>query len=293
MLCREADCRRLGFFDPLTCRLARVFYDDHAPYNFREFQRKRGDHEIVYGEWRDLPRRGPVSIHPSASKDFPREVKPLLFRERVVTFKAKTNSFFGPTFASTTKVQRVLTLSKKLSIIESMTSLADIPFSDRFSVMERWVIKADKVDDCYSSYGSSWCEVFFTKPCPFEVQIRTKSAATVHDVAVGWCAMAQEALKLAEQAKIDRLRHSMSSFENGAQDDDDPENAEDGFHGIEVEHDFARFDYEQLSMRKSGSEPDLQRRQPLKSLRRSISQLSRRRASTDEGAKLRKLSTIW
>jgi hypothetical protein len=185
----------------------KVFFSDDAPYNFLEFQKKRGDIDIEYGAWKDVEwETGPISMHAAAKGSLPSDLGHLFFQERTLYFKAKTNSFFGPLYATTTKRQRILMLSKRCAVLESKTSLADIPYCDRFTVMERWVITATKDDDCYTARVATACEVFFTKSCPFEGQIRSKSASTISEVVTAWCAMAQEALKLTEQAKQDRIR---------------------------------------------------------------------------------------
>jgi hypothetical protein len=60
-----------------------------------------------------------------------------------VEYQAKTNSFLGPPFAKTTKVQRALQISKKLLVLEIKTTLSDIPFSNRFYIMERWLVTSE------------------------------------------------------------------------------------------------------------------------------------------------------
>jgi len=173
-----------------------IFLDDEAPYNFVEFQKKRGDVDICYGAWDDL--LSPdwalqldgerLSMHPSATttiKDLATDSIHSL-RQRIIRFKAKTNSLFGPPFASTTKTQRILIGSKRWAILESKTLLGDIPFSDRFMVIERWLIQADKhaqqqVDHSNAGAGvytcsvTSSCAILFSTQCPFEQQIRSKS----------------------------------------------------------------------------------------------------------------------
>jgi hypothetical protein len=197
-----------------TVQFFRVFFANAAPYNFLEYQKKRGDIDITYGLWEDLTNEGPASLHPKATNRLPSDLGYHSFQERILKFRAKTNSFIGPMYATTTKHQRILIVSKRCAVIESRTYLADIPYCDRFTVMERWVIKAIKEDGHYTARISTYCQVFFTKSCPFEGQIRSKSASTVSEVVKGWCVMAQEALKLTEQAKKDRIRRSQT-------DDDD------------------------------------------------------------------------
>lgn len=237
----------------------RVFFGDDAPYNFRAFQEKRGDIDIQYGPWKDLPHGSILSMHPDAR--LVNDCQPHSFQQRTLSFKAKTNSFFGPPYASTTKTQRILILSKRLAVLESKTTLGDIPFSDRFFVMERWIIEATKDGELYTARASVSCQVFFTDSCPFETQIRTKSTAALHDVTGAWCAMAQEALKLTEATKLDREQRSMNGSELFNENDQ----------GIEVEH---------LARGRSESEPDLPAATRLQSFRRSLSTMNQRAMST-------------
>jgi len=274
-----------------------IFLDNDAPYNFKEFQKKRGDIDIDYGRWRDLPvddkENCPSSLLSTPAANVGQAAAFLQnahsYKERVISFKAKTNSFFGPPYATTTKTQRILMLSKRLAVLESKTILGDIPFCERFYVVERWIIQADKNEDdgIYTSCLSSSCEVVFTKQCPFEFQIRTKSCAALTDVGIAWCAMAQEALKLAEKAKINRLSQRSSSFQKSKHSSNDEQKCEgrpvieetqielrlkqrpmgkpgDGMflldESIEVEHEeYAANFGGALSMRRSDSEPELRR----------------------------------
>lgn len=197
-----------------------VFLSDNAPYNWQEFQKKRGDQDIVYENWRNIPEedQGPLSMHPhsTAKHGSPKKSSGkncYSYQTRKLRFKAKTNSFFGPPYATTTTTQRCFTLSKRIFVLESKTELADIPFSDHFYVLERWVVRAEKrrQDGSYVASMSASCQVFFVPgqpACPFEYQIRTKSENAVRDSVSGWCTMAQEALKLAEQNKLNRERRS-------------------------------------------------------------------------------------
>ena len=192
-----------------------VFFADNAPYNFLEFQKKRGDIKIQYGPWQDIHSTNdtelapsPLSMHPKATPDQNLDVDAYAHQIRTLRFSAKTNAFFGPPYATTIKTQSILIVNKRLAVLESKTVLEDIPFSDRFYVMERWLIQAEKdeSDERYTSYLSASCEVIFTGKCPFEVQIRTKSKSTVMEVTMAWSVMAQQALKLAEKVKQQRLK---------------------------------------------------------------------------------------
>ena len=292
------------FFGLSAVEFFRVFFDDKAPYCFLEFQKKRGDIDIKYGLWKDLPLEGSLALYhrspATTTSTFPEDVDPELYKERVITFKAKTNSYFGPSYASTTKTQRILVISKRLAVLECKTVLGDIPFCDRFFVMERWVIHADKEDHHYVSRLSGSCEVIFNSHCPFEQQIKTKSVATLTDVLNAWCKMAQEALKLAEEAKLDRLRHSINSFEEVDELDLEPGPDND----VKVELEFAQGHNEESvevdrelyfsaapsvqaeTLIRSGSEPEVKRAGGLQGIRRSFSQLGRRgRASTYDSSR--------
>eukprot|EP00977_Amphora_coffeiformis_P009436 scaffold2181_cov153-Amphora_coffeaeformis.AAC.2 len=109
-----------------------------------------------------------------------------------------------------------------MAVLEMKTTLADIPFCDRFYVLERWILTAAK--DAYGVYHlkiSSRASVILTKSCPFATQIQTKSRSSLTDVGRAWCHMAKQALQLAEQAKLDRLHHHEHD------DDDDEDNDDD------------------------------------------------------------------
>jgi VAD1 Analog of StAR-related lipid transfer domain len=206
-----------------TMEFFHVFFDDDAPYNFRVFQEKRGDIDIHYGSWEPLPTVGAVSMFPSVSTDtldFPSDISYRSFQCRTLTFKAKTNSFFGPPYATTTKTQRFLIVNKRLAILESRTVLSDIPFSERFFVKERWVITAGKVEKRYVTHVTASCEAAFNQSCPFESQIKTKSTSTISDVVTSWCKMATEAIKLTEKAKLDRLQRTLDEDDETDFDDD-------------------------------------------------------------------------
>lgn len=189
-----------------------VFFADDAPYNFYEFQRRRGDEDIKYGSWKEVQHTvQSLSMHPEAQSKM--DDNSYKFFTRKLHFKAKTNnSFIGPAFATTTKIQRFLIISKCQAVLESKTTLADIPFAERFFLMERWIINAQKEDDRYVTTCSMSSQVFFTQSCPFESQIRTKSSKAVKEIAKAWCEMATEALKLAEKSKSRRLQEEQNEF---------------------------------------------------------------------------------
>ena len=203
-----------------------VFLADDAPYNYREFQKKRGDKNIEYGSWSSVfPKTTDeeilttLSLHPEATGSFPHELEYDEFLTRKLHFQAKTNnSFLGPPYATTTKEQRLLLVNKKLGILEMKTTLADIPFCDRFYVMERWILKAEKSSDgTYRCYLSTCCQVFFVKSCPFESQIRTKTKSSLNDVSTAWLHMASKALVLSEKHKEERIRQQQDLLMDGPQ----------------------------------------------------------------------------
>jgi hypothetical protein len=190
----------------------RVFFDDGAPFNFLTLQEKRGDLNIQYGLWSSLPMTGKISIFDHKnSMTFPNDICIQSYQGRLLTFLAKTNAMFGPPYAKTTKIQKMLLVNRRLAILENKTTLSGIPFSDRFHVGERWIFASEKVDSKrYVTHVSVECEVFFHQgSCPFEQQIKSKSISTINDVVSSWCIMAVEALKLTERAKLDRLQRTI------------------------------------------------------------------------------------
>mmetsp|Transcript_23033 Transcript_23033/g.64089 ORF Transcript_23033/g.64089 Transcript_23033/m.64089 type:complete len:752 (-) Transcript_23033:106-2361(-) len=187
-----------------------VFLSDNAPYNFMEFQKHRGDKNINYGSWKpmEVDNTVPISMHPTTDSTAILDFECQDYLTRTLTFQAKTNNtFFGPPYASTTKEQRLLILNKKFGVLEVRTTLADIPFCDRFHVMERWIISAEKNDEgIYQCHYNTSMQVFFSKSCPFESQIRTKTYTSLCDVCKAWSHMAKQALLRSEQHKQERIR---------------------------------------------------------------------------------------
>ena len=237
-----------------------VFFDDEAVYSFKEFQRQRHDRNIVYGPWNDVvvvpqqqqqQQAGVPAVdashnnhdddedhdpaislapggatRPSMAMGLAACGKYRLFRGRTLSFQAKTNSFLGPPYANTVKKQRMLIVSARLAILESRTRLSGIPFGDRFRVLERWIVTASKVDGRYvAQVASASCEVVFDPMalCPWEQQIKQKSATTIRDIVTAWCVMATEALQRTEQAKLSRRKHKHQSQRGALNhgDDDD------------------------------------------------------------------------
>jgi hypothetical protein len=112
-------------------------------------------------------------------------------------------------------------LNKRLSVLESRTDLADIPFADRFFVLERWVVRASKHNDRYVANVTVSCQVVFTQNCPLEQQIRSKSVSAIADIVTAWCQMATEALEVTEQNKLQRLQHNHHHFPHHSGGSDD------------------------------------------------------------------------
>lgn len=187
-----------------------VFFANEAPFTFEELQRKRQDKDIQYGKWETLEKPRQASLHPEAC-----EIHDLSIQERLLNFKTKTNSFFGPPYADATKLQRVLVASKKLLVLEATTILKEVPFCDRFYITERWVVTAEKTGQVYHSSLSICYEVVFTQSCPFESQIVSSSKKTFLEIADTWIKMARQALKLTEEARTKRLELGKSASTTG------------------------------------------------------------------------------
>ena len=200
-----------------------VYFADGAPYSFKEFQSTMGDIDIEYSKWKRRPGGshdcdcGTVhSFHPNAchqyqspSPTFPNSSR----KERVLNFKTLTKSYFGPAYATARKTQRVSKFSTRLVIIESKTELFDIPFSDRFFVVERWVIEADKDSSSslrkgciYTAKLSVSVQVFMLKSCNWEKQIQSKTLSTLEELLESWTTKATQALGLAIKKKLERRK---------------------------------------------------------------------------------------
>ena len=190
-----------------------VFLADDAPYTFEEIQKKRQDKNIRYGKWENLTGvTQPSLVAAAATIISPKHEEETKYhhhlKERVLNFDAKTNNgFLGPPYATTTKVQRCLVANKRLVVVESKTTMSNIPFSDRFYVLERWLITSQKRDDQYVSTMSVSCQVVFSKPCSFESFIVSKSQETVTEIAKKWNEVVQKALQRTEEARRERLQH--------------------------------------------------------------------------------------
>jgi VAD1 Analog of StAR-related lipid transfer domain len=190
-----------------------VFLADDAPYTFEVLQRKRQDKNIRYGKWETLTGvTQPSLVSAAATLPSPKNEEGSKYhnhlKERVLHFDAKTNSgFLGPPYATTTKVQRCLAANKRLIVIESKTTTKNIPFCDRFYVLERWLITSQKREDQYVSTMSVSCQVVFSQSCSFESIIVSKSQDTVTEIATKWNEIAQKALQRTEEARKERLLH--------------------------------------------------------------------------------------
>ena len=189
-----------------------VFFSDDAPYSYKDFQETMGDVDIEFGKWMKSDAK-PCSFHPNVKAtqyktDFPTCSQ----KERVLEFKTLTKSYFGPAYATAKKTQRVAKFSTRLVIMESMTELFDIPYSDRFFVLERWVIESVKHDGhsnpsmLYTTKLSVSVQVFMLKPCSWEKQIRSKTLSTMESLVASWSENATKALDLTLKRKLERMR---------------------------------------------------------------------------------------
>ncbi|KAL3915499.1 MAG: hypothetical protein SGILL_005624 [Bacillariaceae sp.] len=138
-----------------------VFFSDAAPFGFQAFHKIRRDKNVRYGLWETLEgvkkpcllAQAPIIADDQGNSSSTTSVPPV--QERIVEYDAKTNSFLGPPFAKTTKVQRALQVSKRLLVMEMKTSLSDIPFSKNFYIMERWLVTSESHPEEFpSSCGS-------------------------------------------------------------------------------------------------------------------------------------------
>lgn len=198
-----------------TCEFFQVFFGDDAPYSMKDFQQKRGDVDVSYGLWEDVVDIQNLSSFQPGLLPLP----PNSTRERTLTFNTLARSYFGPAYAKATKIQRATQLSKHLLVIENQTHLSEVPFAERFKVLERWVIEAVKNSSKNDSGGTSsgggvytckltvHAEVIMLSPCKFEPQIRKKAAEAFTDLTTEWCKLATKALEATKEQKRKRLRH--------------------------------------------------------------------------------------
>ena len=211
-----------------------VYFADDAPYSFKEFQATAGDIDIIYDYWKrksfDDKATERYSFHPFAANSkgvymrFPTSSR----KERILNFKTLTKSYFGPAYATAKKTQRVSKFSTRLVVIESKTELFDIPFCDRFFVVERWIVEAEKdkslpvtnnddknqqTEVTYTTKLSVSIEIFMLRSCKFENQIQQKTKSTIKDLVASWTEKARKALDLALEKKL--LRQNLGRLEDG------------------------------------------------------------------------------
>jgi len=137
-----------------------VFFADDAPFGFPAFHKLRRDKEVQYGTWNTVKTASIFSdsdITPNNNSigrniNHNDDVIPssIIVKERAVKYHAKTNSFLGPPYALTIKTQRAY-FSTKLLVIEIKTILKDIPFCNRFYLIERWIIDGTETETAPSS----------------------------------------------------------------------------------------------------------------------------------------------
>jgi hypothetical protein len=211
-----------------TREFFQVFFSDDAPYSMKDFQQKRGDVDVVYGCWKDVMDIPSLTSFKPGCLPLP----PNSTKERILTFNTLTKSYFGPAYAKATKIQRATQLSKHLLVIENQTQLAEVPFSDRFKVLERWIVEAVKSNDsgsggCGGGGGGLYtckltvhAEVVMISSCRFEPQIRKKASETFTDLTLGWCKLATKALEATEEQKRKRMRNKYEQQQQQQQFDD-------------------------------------------------------------------------
>jgi hypothetical protein len=230
---------RVEFHGLNTKEFFDVFFADEAPFGFQAFHKIRRDKNIRYGLWEQLEGvKKPCLLAqapaiPDETNDSNGEGHNALHippvQERIVQYEAKTNSFLGPPFARTTKVQRALQVSKKLLVMEMKTTLSDIPFSKNFYIMERWLVTSEshpedltalsdhkgrkrqhsghiKKKMTSTAFLTITSQVIFTQTCAFESTILKESAKQITDISKQWNKMAQEGLKRTEETRRQRLQ---------------------------------------------------------------------------------------
>lgn len=161
-----------------------IFFGDDAPFSFKDFQRQGGDLDIEYSRWGES-------------------------NKRVLRFKTPTRTpFFGPSHAQATKTQSLTVHSKSCVVMEATTSLQDIPYCDRFVVREQWIFTSTPEKICTLRVTA---QPVFSKACPFESQIDTKSMATLREVLSSWTSVAQKALIITEKKR--RKEHAPAAMD--------------------------------------------------------------------------------
>ena len=198
-----------------------VFFGDDAPFSFREFQERRGDIDITYGSWQTSLNQGnnPNQVGGNG-KNGSRQ------KHRTIQFATPTrNPLFGPSHAPVTKIQVQRIREKRRIVMESTTTLKDVPYADRWHVKELWILESsneensansansannngssDKTDDTAVVKLSVTSQAFFSKSCPFESQIRSKSLGTLRETLAAWAVVAKQALRETQRQQKQKER---------------------------------------------------------------------------------------
>eukprot|EP00536_Pseudo-nitzschia_multiseries_P017561 jgi/Psemu1/225538/e_gw1.1625.7.1 len=210
-----------------------VFFADDAPFGFPAFHKLRRDKEVQYGSWKTGLSSENFYVD-NSNRDIDIELPPtMVTKERNVEYHAKTNSFLGPAYAPTKKIQRAYFVSKKMLVVDIKMTLNDIPFSKHFYLIERWIVdgtrssnnninnssnnsnakspgkdrkKPKQASSSHCVYVTVSSQVFFTQVCSFEAAITKESAKQVCEISKCWNLMAQDGLKRTEEARMKRLR---------------------------------------------------------------------------------------
>jgi hypothetical protein len=223
-----------------------VFFADDAPFGFPAFHKLRRDKEVQYGTWdNSIPTNNSLNDDMNNINNVNVSMIPssIVTKEREVEYHAKNNAFLGPPYALTSKTQRAYFVSKKIFVIEIKTTLKDIPFCNRFYLIERWIVDGTGTSSSINSKNSnnnrkhttkkqqhntdtekdrnhnpsrassSHCiyltvtsKCYFTEECPFESAIVKESAKQIGEISKCWYAMAQDGLKRTEETRTKRLR---------------------------------------------------------------------------------------
>jgi len=175
-----------------------IFFSDNAPFSFQDFQEELGDKNVQYHPWQTQNNT-----------------------TRLIEFETPTNSPFCKPYSRGTKQQNLLHRSNKCVVMESITSMQDVPFSDCFNVQEQWVITSNNGVDIRLKVTA---QINFSKSCTFEYQIRSKTISTLQENLDAWHNVAQRAVRISqrqrqrqrqkeEQARQQKLLGSMECVE--------------------------------------------------------------------------------
>eukprot|EP00587_Corethron_hystrix_P003369 CAMPEP_0113305132 /NCGR_PEP_ID=MMETSP0010_2-20120614/4867_1 /TAXON_ID=216773 ORGANISM="Corethron hystrix, Strain 308" /NCGR_SAMPLE_ID=MMETSP0010_2 /ASSEMBLY_ACC=CAM_ASM_000155 /LENGTH=645 /DNA_ID=CAMNT_0000159461 /DNA_START=199 /DNA_END=2136 /DNA_ORIENTATION=- /assembly_acc=CAM_ASM_000155 len=199
-----------------------IFLSDDAPFSFIEFQKNRGDIDILYSDW-EVPSIGAKFTSGHDLAPLPGVVS----SERKCSYKTLTKSYFGPTYCKVNSVQRYTLVNDDLCYLEVKSNMSEVPLSDRFYIVERWKFQSQFGNDVkgrqygrrssktsslpmYFTNVSVECELRMTRSCSWEKQIRQRCVSTVSDIGDAWCKRAVRALKLANEKKMERLKRKAS-----------------------------------------------------------------------------------